>query len=97
MSFLWHMHSNILDGFYRSDVYVAATHKHGAIRAAMTAFEAWEDKQVYECYFHPLIFDLDPEDPGWDERVLELRNNFRKELENKLEKVPGNALIERAN
>jgi hypothetical protein len=54
---LWHFHSDVLDGFYASEVYVSAISKPWAVQQALMAFDKWVQYRLSEYGYIPLIDD----------------------------------------
>ena len=91
---LWHMHSDVLDGFYSSEVYVAATSRSFALIKGMEAYDRYIEEYL-DCFgIHPLIWDNFPEDPLFKEQSLAKRNEFSIELNQKLKPLDQPAIIQ---
>jgi len=86
------MYSKSLNGFYQSDIYLAAPDRETAIALAIKGFTDWMALQIEEFGY---VFEIDPgDDPedynrAWDAKLAE----FRAELETSLVPVPGNVTI----
>ena len=89
---LWHMHSNVLQGFYASEVYVIASTKEEAIQRALVAYDAWLKEQVDDYCFDPLTSAF-PGEPDYPADAAAVRAKFAAELHVSLEACPENAII----
>lgn len=83
---LFHMHSTIVDGFYASEVYVAAPDKDAAEEIAFDTFLEWLDDQIADWCFP---CGLDPEDDDYNEKRNQVIKTFSEELTARLQPVPG--------
>ena len=77
---LFHLHSKVLDGFYQSDVYVAAPNVEAAKELAFDAFTMWLDRQLAEYHFFPLGRCHDPDDEDFGAARSEVIKSFNEEL-----------------
>ena len=85
---LWHLHSEILKGFYASDVYVAAANHIQAQNLAYAAFIKFLDQQLDEMgYFLEVSKWDDQGDYLWARQ--DLLHRFGQELQG-LKAVEGN-------
>lgn len=89
---LWHMHSKVLAGFYASEVYVAAASQSDAVQLAVDAFDIWLKNEVENYWFNPLTY-AQPDDPGYEHAMAQLRVKFIAEAITMLKQVPNNAII----
>lgn len=92
MAHLWHMRSDVLDGFYASEVYVSAEDQPQAIEVALQAYDIWLTQQIDDYLYHPLI-SLDPDDVGYDIVASAKRTEFAQELRIKLVRQSANGII----
>lgn len=91
---LWHMHSDVLQGFYASEVYVAATSRSFALIKGMEAYDRHISEYIESIGIHPLISDNWPEDELFKEQALAKRNEFSIELSQKLKALDHQATIQ---
>lgn len=89
---LWHMHSEVLAGFYASEVYVTAASQSDAVQLAVDAFDTWLKNEVENYWFNPLTYDQ-PDDPGYEHEMVQLRLKFVAEATALLKQAPNNAII----
>lgn len=82
---LWHFHSEVLKGFYGSEVYVVALDHQHAVDQAVMAYDDWLADQMG---YHPLIEDSDPGDEHHKEQSKEARKAFKEEAIFKISIVP---------
>jgi hypothetical protein len=90
---LWHMDSLVLQGFYQSEVLVAATNHEDAIRTAMQAYDRWLAYRLSDYGYHPLISDGYVTDEGYAEQSKAKRCEFHAEVKAKLKQVAGRGLL----
>lgn len=88
---LWHMHSEILQGFYASEVYVSADNKQSARSFASEAFDR-HIKEMEDDYLCNFLINADPGDAEYPEQFVDLRRRFYDETE-KLEELEHLAVI----
>lgn len=89
---LWHMHSDILDGFYAAEVYVSAETKDQAVQLGLDAYDAWLENEIKEYFCDPLTWS-NPEDDDYASQAKANRETFLLELQTELQPVPNNAMI----
>ena len=89
---LWHFHSEVLKGFYASEVYASARTKGGAIQYAGEAFDNWVKLYHDNMGYWPLIDDYFDEACKAQEQIAELRRLLLEEAEAKF-KIMGTAAI----
>lgn len=94
---LWHMHSDLLGGFYASDVYAAGESLTDAVHVALLAYDRWLGERLEETIAHPLGDYCEKGDEGFAEHCKTCRDLFKAELKEKLKPVSGRALIEVRN
>jgi hypothetical protein len=88
---LWHMHSEVLQGFYSSEVIVMASDKNEARVQAGLAFERYITQMVedFSCNFLVSSFPWENE---YKAELMQLTQRFMEETE-KLEQVGFASLI----
>lgn len=82
---LWHMHSDVLKGFYQSDVFVVAEDLESAVAAAMQGYDAWLEHRLLDMGLHPLIRDSFPDDDDHASEKAAKRVEFEIEARGKME------------
>lgn len=82
---LWHMHSDVLKGFYASEVYVSAYNKQSARASASEAFDRYIKMMEDDLNCNFLTEDM-PWDPEYPTQLSELRRRFYDETD-KLEEL----------
>lgn len=92
MAYLWHMHSDVLEGFYASEVYIAADDQPQAIEVGLQIYKTWLDKEIADYGYDPLTHN-DPDDEDYKNEALEKRLQFQQELRTKLVRQPANGII----
>lgn len=92
---LWHMESEVLDGFYSSDIFICAGNKLHAVVRGTNAYDTWVTKYIKDCGIHPLT-SLMEDDEEFEDRSAEMRRRFVQELHDKLQRVTFNAMILRS-
>ncbi|MEP3668036.1 MAG: hypothetical protein ABJN42_15030 [Roseibium sp.] len=90
---LWHMRSKVLQGFYKSEVLVAATSREDAIMIALQAYDHWLKQQLEDMGFHPLISESFPDDEGFKEESKLKRQEFHAELKESFAQNPHRGLV----
>jgi hypothetical protein len=92
MSKLWHMHSEVLRGFYASEIYLVAETREVAIDLAIHAFKTWVESEEADYSYNPLI-EAWPGEFEYPEQLRNLYDDFRTEAKAKLAVVSENAVI----
>lgn len=82
---LWHFHSDVLDGFYASEIYVSSLSKALAVISAGNAFDAWIQQRVMDYGYIPLIDDGFNDLGLADTELAEKRQLFLEEAETKFQ------------
>jgi hypothetical protein len=90
---LWHMESRVLEGFYQSEVLVAAVNKEDAMQVCMQAYDNWLAERLKDYGYHPLISDNYPDDDEFEVQSKAKRIEFHKELRERLKQIPGRGLL----
>tara|TARA_R110000796_G_scaffold41118_2_gene101480 strand:+ start:425 stop:688 length:264 start_codon:yes stop_codon:yes gene_type:complete len=83
----------VLDGFYQSEVLVAAVNKEDAIQTALQAYDAWVAYNIEEYGYHRLISEGYPDDEGHDQESKAKRQEFHEELKTSLAQTVRRGLI----
>lgn len=91
---LWYMRSKLLDGFYKSEVYVSSPNKFSAITEALAAYDRYIKDYLDDWGYHPLIQDSFPENENHVSQSLEARDLFQKELSDNLKSTKYTAVID---
>jgi hypothetical protein len=89
---LWHAHSKVLNGFYMSDVYVAAMTKEQALQLVMVSYDEWLANEVKEFFYDPLT-QADPDEKEYQFEAAQKRGEFEREMTEQLQPLPANAII----
>jgi len=90
---LYHMHSDVLGGFYQSDVFVYAHSTPDAIDRARKAYETWLKNDGFMKVVDQDHWVVLPDEPGFKIALETQILRFVKELETKLKVVTENAMI----
>lgn len=90
---LWHMTSATLEGFYASEVFVAARNRDDACQTALHAYDGWIKNALKDRGFHPLISDCFPDDEEFDEQAKAKRREFHDEVKAKLTQTTRRGMI----
>jgi len=90
---LWYMDSDVLMGFYCSDVIVAATDRDDAIQQALHAYDLWVKEGLDEYGFHCLISDCYPTDEYFIQQSKDKRVEFHEEVKTRLKQQTRRCLI----
>lgn len=92
---LYHAHSHILNGFYKSGVYVVASSPEMAVLLAVEAFDRWI-KECIDRWVLPPGMEHDPQDEPdeFKAELAERRKAFSLEMQEKLMPTEFGALIE---
>jgi hypothetical protein len=91
---LWSMESDVLGGFYQSEVIVMAASHAAAVDAACTAFDQHIDqnlKMMWTCSFCGVY--LDPDEDSYAEDREAVTSSFRAEAMAKLEHIPSGRIL----
>jgi hypothetical protein len=94
---LWYMRSEVLNGFYRSEVYAVGRRKEEAIHNATQAYDRYIKQQLEEFGALFLINASDPDDPDFKKEAQELREKFIKELHTKFKQTKYQSQIDVAS
>ena len=94
---LWHMDSLVLQGFYKSEVNVAARSREDAIQEGLRAYDRWIEGEIHDYGFHRLISDSFPGEEGYEEQSKAKRIEFHEELRTRLQQQTHRGLIEVAS
>ena len=89
---LWHFNSDVLKGFYASEVYAIGDTKAKAIDHAGKAFDTWAKAHFDNYGFWPLIDDYFNEAGKAQEQLQEVRKQLIEEAERKFQNM-GTAAI----
>jgi hypothetical protein len=91
---LYHAHSDVLGGFYQSDVFVSAESHESAVWKAVTAFERYAKGQMDNWTLSDHTGEwIDPDDPGHEAQLRAFCDVFKNEMEQRLAPVAGSAAI----
>lgn len=90
---LWYMNSDVLQGFYCSDVIVAATGRDDAIQNALSAYDLWVKESLDDYGFHRLIRDCYPTDEDFVQQSKEKRAEFHEELKARFKQQTRRSMI----
>lgn len=89
---LWHFRSDVLKGFYASEVYVSAISHTYAIEQVGVAFDNWSKKYHYDMGYWPLIEDYFNEEGKAQEQLAQKRQALLTEARTRL-RFMGSAAI----
>lgn len=89
--YLWHMHSEILKGFYQSDIYVIAACRTAARITSILALNRHITEEA-ENFSYSFLVGEDPLDPEFEPKRSILLTNFALETQN-LTKVNSGCII----
>lgn len=90
MAQLWCMHSDVLNGFYSSDIIVAADDMDEALWRAQAYARSWVHQRIQE---HGGFGDAWEHDPDFQENLEKLLNELSVEIDMKLAPVAAGAII----
>jgi hypothetical protein len=74
------MHSKVLKGFYKSEVYVVGANKEDAIQTGLQAYDQYIEEQLEEYGCNYLLDDIYPDDEFHAEQAKAKREEFHQEL-----------------
>lgn len=84
---LWHFRSDVLKGFYASDVFASAISKDWAVKKAGEAFDNYVKSYHKNMGFWPLIEDCFNEEGNAKEQIAQVRQLFLSEAQAKFKTV----------
>jgi hypothetical protein len=94
---LYHLHSDVLGGFYQSEILVEASSREEAVERVVNGYRGWVQRTASEYYgVVPGFFHCqgDSEFDGELERNIDA---LRREAAEKLERVEGGVLVLHSN
>ena len=93
---LWHFTSDILKGFYASEVYAIGKTKKEALLYAGEAFDNWAKTYRDDMGYWPLVNDYFNEEGKADAQLAEIRQAFLREAEAKFTLMGRAAILTRS-
>lgn len=93
---LWHFRSDVMKGFYASEVYASAGTKRGAIMFAGQAFDQYVKAYHEVIGYWPLIDDHFDEEGKAQEQLQEVRKQLLEEATEKFRFMGSAAILTRS-
>ena len=89
---LWHFHSEVLKGFYASEVYVSADDYNSALLKVLLFYDQYVAAMIQE-FGTTFLTDSIEGDPEFTAESTSKRMEFRQEAITKLKPIPGDAVF----